>query len=72
MRADSYLQKSNIISLVFIKIIIYNILLKPQDMNFSVNPRFDRQILHANLKLIANIIYEILMDIQDDLLEKTN
>jgi len=41
-------------------------------MNFSVNPRFDRQILHANLKLIANIIYEILMDIQDDLLEKTN
>ena len=70
MSCDHNLEKSLMLSLVFVKILLYNIFLKPEQMELFLKKSYDRKIIFSNLKLIGNIIYEIMIDVQDDLLEK--
>ena len=49
--------------------IIFNILLKPELIHFSLNPLIDRSKLFLAVKLFGNIFYEIMINMQDDLLE---
>jgi hypothetical protein len=34
-----------------------------------ISYKFDKKLVYGNVKLIGNIIYELLIDIQDNLLE---
>ena len=71
MRSDKNLERSSILSLVFVKILLYNILLKPQNIEVFVNRSVNPQLVYNNIKLIGNIIYELLIEIQDRLFEDT-
>jgi hypothetical protein len=70
VRADRYLEQSAILSLVFIKMLLYNILLQPESIDLGLTAYYDASIIHSNIRLIANILYEVLVDLQDELLEK--
>ena len=70
VRADKYLEQSAIISLVFIKILLYNIFLQPERIDMIVNQKINLKVVYSNLKLIGNVLYELFIDIQDELLEK--
>lgn len=70
IRADKYLEQSAILSLVFIKILLFNILLQPENIDMQISYTYDRTIIFSNMKLVGNILYELMIDIQDNLLEK--
>lgn len=55
---------------MFIKILLYNILLQPERIDMQVTTKVSPQIIYSNVRLIGNILYEIFIDIQDELLEK--
>ena len=70
MRADKYLEQSSILSLFFVKIVLCNILLQPQKIPLFASFAGYRETIFKNIKIIANILYELMIDIQDDFLEK--
>lgn len=55
---------------MFIKILLYNILLQPERIDMQVTTKVSPQIIYSNVRLIGNILYEMFIDIQDELLEK--
>lgn len=55
---------------MFIKILLYNILLQPDRIDMQVTTKVNPQIIYSNVRLIGNILYEIFIDIQDEFLEK--
>lgn len=70
MRADKYLEQSSILSLFFIKIVLYNIFLQPHKIPIFASFSGNRDTIFKNIKIIANILYELMIDIQDNFLEK--
>lgn len=70
VRADRHLEQSAILSLVFVKMLLYNILLQPEAIELGLTAYLDVAIIHSNIRLVANILYEVLVDLQDELLEK--
>lgn len=67
LQADKSLQKSQIINYLFMKIIIYNILGQSWKIDADKFDK-DKQILQQNILIVTSIFYELLMDIQDDLI----
>ena len=59
MRSDKNLEQSALISLVFIKILLYNVMLKPQNIEVFVNKSVNPQMVYNNIKLIGTIFYEL-------------
>lgn len=49
---------------------LYNILLQPQKIPIFTNFSGNREAIFKNIKIIGNILYELMIDIQDDFLEK--
>jgi hypothetical protein len=43
--------------LVFVKIIVYNLLLNPESLNFPVSPLYDKAKIYVNMKILGNIFY---------------
>jgi hypothetical protein len=70
MRGDKELEKAAILSLLFIKILIFNVLLQPHKVPLLASYSSNQTLIHKNLRLVANILYELLIDIQDDFLER--
>jgi hypothetical protein len=69
-RSDKYMEQSSILSLVFIKILLFNILLQPDRIGIQVASSVNPSIIYSNLRLIGNILYELFIDVQDQYLEK--
>jgi len=70
MRADKNLEMSAIISLVFVKMLLYNIFLQPERIEIVFDNRVSSKIIFGNLKLVGNILYELFIELQDELLER--
>jgi len=70
MRCDRYLEMSALLSLVFVKIWLYNILLQPNRVDSFVSRSTNPQIIYSNIRLIGTIIYEVLIQIQDEMFER--
>jgi len=51
-------------------IIVFNILLCPNHLKFNIDGNIDRSTLFINVKLIGNILYELLRKIQEEVLAK--
>jgi hypothetical protein len=71
MRCDRFLEMSSLMSLVFVKIWLYNILLQPHRIDYFASNRIPNpQTLYSNIRLVGNIIYELLIQIQDEMFER--
>jgi hypothetical protein len=70
--ADKHLEQSALLSLVFMKILLFNILLQPSKIPTFTAYTGSTEIIFKNLRLIATILYELFIDIQDDFLEKAD
>jgi hypothetical protein len=57
MRSDRHLEQSAILSLFFVKILLYNILLQPDRVDTFVNRNFNPQIIYSNIRLVGTILY---------------
>lgn len=51
---------------------LFNILLQPSKLSIFENYTGNREVIFKNIRMIATIIYELLIDIQDNFLEKAD
>ena len=68
LRLTKNMEKSQIISFLFIKVLVYNTIITPEKIDFE---KFgdEKQILRQNMFLIGSIFYRICTDLQDGLIE---
>ncbi len=68
---DKYLEKSQIVGLIFIKTLLFQTLLHPW---LKWPKYFDQQndILVANMRLLGSVLYNLLITVQDEYLDASN
>jgi hypothetical protein len=71
IRCDENLEKSSIISLLFIKIVLYSTLLKPHTMTYKFSLG-DNEYFESNIKLVGNILYRIITKIQRNAIKNSS
>lgn len=69
--ASQHLEKSALISLLFIKMLLYNIFFTADTVNIPLRSPLKKQIIVGNIILIGNILYELFIDLQDEYLEQS-
>lgn len=67
--ADKWLEQSALVSLFLIKLVLYNVLFDWPMLRELLGHKNSSQITRTIL-LIGNVLYELFIDIQDDLMER--
>lgn len=62
--ANRELEKANILRLIFIKIVLFNVLLQPEKIDLPSHSQ-DHAVVCSNIRLVGNIVYELIIEIND-------